>query len=392
MNTREHNLTKHWQSIDAAHHIHPFSDTAALNREGVRVSTRAEGVYLWDSEGHKIIDGMSGLWCVQIGYGNKEVADAGCEALHTLPYYNHFFKTTNPYTAELSAKLATLLPDGHDRVLFASSGSEANDTALKLIRYYWNLKKKPEKKIHLSRDTSAVAADASSDSALMIALDRGALEASYATGKYSDVLLTPDLRILISGPGQADLKIRVNDKGDTCLDNHGANAPYVTVASQFEDGVYRVQANQRVMFEHGSLQQVMDNEAEPCGCPAATPVSVANDGVTDKANPAKAGQAVGGPSSTPADTEFPLAVSEGLKPPPVPAASPAVPAGTVHTLVQAPIGYNSAETPNPSLPGAAGPEPAPAQTAQAVPATKPKPQGGFFHSVGHFFSRMFGRG
>ena len=154
MNTREHNLTKHWQAIDAAHHIHPFSDTAALNKEGARVITRADGVYLWDSEGKKIIDGMSGLWCVQIGYGNKDVAEAGYEALQTLPYYNHFFKTTNPYTAELAAKLATLLPDGHDRVLFASSGSEANDSALKLIRYYWNLKKKPQKKIHLSRELS----------------------------------------------------------------------------------------------------------------------------------------------------------------------------------------------------------------------------------------------
>lgn len=248
-------------------------------------------------------------------------------------------------------------------------------------------------KIHLSRDTSAVAEDPSSDSALMIALDHGSLEANYTTGKYSDVLLTPDLRILISGPGQADLKIRVNDKGDTCLDNHGMNAPYVTVTSQFEGGVYRVQANQRVMFEHGSLQQVVDNEPEPCGCPAAEPVSVASEGVTDKANPAKPGQPVGGPSSTPADTEFPLAVSEGLKPPPAPAASPVVPVGTAHAIVQAPIGYNSAETPNPSLPGAAGPEPAPAaQTAQAAPVTKPKRQGGFFHSVGHFFSRVFGRG
>jgi putrescine aminotransferase len=152
MNTREHNLTKHWQAIDAAHHIHPFSDTAALNKEGVRVITRADGVYLWDSEGHKIIDGMSGLWCVQVGYGNKELAEAGYEALKTLPYYNHFFKTTNPYTAELADKLAKLLPEGHEHVLFASSGSEANDSALKLIRYYWNLKKKPHKKIHLSRE------------------------------------------------------------------------------------------------------------------------------------------------------------------------------------------------------------------------------------------------
>jgi putrescine aminotransferase len=150
--TSTHNQTKHWQALDAAHHVHPFSDTAALNKEGVRVITRADGIYLWDSEGNKIIDAMAGLWCVQVGYGNKALADAGCEALNTLPYYNHFFKTTNPYTVELAAKLATLLPGGHDHVLFANSGSEANDTALKLIRYYWNLKKKPAKKIHLSRD------------------------------------------------------------------------------------------------------------------------------------------------------------------------------------------------------------------------------------------------
>jgi len=147
-----HNQTKHWQALDAAHHVHPFSDTAALNKEGVRVIVKADGIYLWDSEGHKIIDAMAGLWCVQVGYGNKALADAGCEALNRLPYYNHFFKTTNPYTVELAAKLATLLPDGHEHVLFANSGSEANDSALKLIRYHWNLKKKPDKKIHLSRD------------------------------------------------------------------------------------------------------------------------------------------------------------------------------------------------------------------------------------------------
>ena len=152
MSTREHNLTKHWQAIDAAHHSHPVTDAAALNKEGVRVITRADGVYLWDSNGEKILDGMSGLWCVQVGYGNRELADAGYEALKTLPYYNHFFKTTNPYTAELADKMAKLLPEGHERVLFASSGSEANDSALKLIRYYWNLKKKPHKKIHLSRE------------------------------------------------------------------------------------------------------------------------------------------------------------------------------------------------------------------------------------------------
>ncbi len=152
MTARGSNQTKHWQALDAAHHVHPFSDTAALNKEGVRVITRGKGVYLWDSEGKKIIDGMAGLWCVQVGYGNEELAEAGYEALKTLPYYNHFFKTSNPWTIELAAKLATLLPDGHDQVLFANSGSEANDSALKLIRYFWNCMGKPDKKIHLSRD------------------------------------------------------------------------------------------------------------------------------------------------------------------------------------------------------------------------------------------------
>lgn len=146
--------TKSWRAMDAAHHIHPFTETRALAAEGVRVITRAKGIHIWDSDGKKLIDGMSGLWCVQLGYGNKELAQAGAEALRRLPYYNHFFKTTNPYTAELAAELAKLTPSGHERVLFCNSGSEANDTALKLIRYYWNLKGKREKKIHLSRALS----------------------------------------------------------------------------------------------------------------------------------------------------------------------------------------------------------------------------------------------
>ncbi|MGH6878669.1 MAG: aminotransferase [Rhizomicrobium sp.] len=147
-----HNLTKHWQALDAAHHVHPFSDAAALIREGTRVIVKADGVWLWDSDGNRIIDGMAGLWCVQVGYGNRELAEAGYEALKTLPYYNHFFKTTNPWTVELAAKLARILPEGHEHILFANSGSEANDSALKLIRYYWNRQGRPEKKIHISRD------------------------------------------------------------------------------------------------------------------------------------------------------------------------------------------------------------------------------------------------
>ena len=149
-----HNQTKHWQALDAAHHIHPFTETAALNKKGVRVITRAKGVHIWDSEGNRLIDGMSGLWCVNVGYGREEIAEAGYQALKELPFYNAFFQTTHPYVTELAAKLATLTPKGMTRFLFANSGSEANDTALKLIRYFWNLHGKTEKKIHLSREYS----------------------------------------------------------------------------------------------------------------------------------------------------------------------------------------------------------------------------------------------
>ncbi len=232
--------------------------------------------------------------------------------------------------------------------------------------------------VHLSSDRTITDVQSS---ALMMSLDRGALEASYATGKYSDVLMTPDLRILISGPGEADLKIRVSPKGDTCLDNHGTNAPYVTVTSLLEGGLYRVQPNQRVLFEHGDLKEVVDNEAELCGCPPAVPIAVASAGV-------------GGPSSTPADTAFPLAQSEGLAPSPPAATTPAVPAGQAHAQVTVPLVFNgngdgngNSDAPPLSAP-AATPAPVPAPTAAAQPpAAKPT---GFFHKIGHFFSRLFG--
>ncbi len=211
--------------------------------------------------------------------------------------------------------------------------------------------------VHLSKDRSV--ADPAS-SALMMGLDRGALEANYTVGTYSDVLMTPDLRILISGPGQADLRIRVNTQGDTCVDNHGANAPYVTVSSQLEGGAYRVMPNQRVSFQHGSLQEVVDHEPEPCGCPVIPPTSLA-------------------------DNTFPIAESEGLAPPPKPSPAPIVPAGETHAQVSVPLTYNG-ENPQPAPPV----EPSPPPAASAPPATPPPPKHGFFQSVGHFFAHIFG--
>jgi hypothetical protein len=228
--------------------------------------------------------------------------------------------------------------------------------------------------IHLSKDRSV---DDPGNSALMMALDRGAIEAYYVVGKYSDVLLTPDLRILISGPGMAELSIRVNPKGDTCVDNHGTAAPYVTVSSQLEGGAYRVMPGQRVTFEHGSLQEVVDHEPEACGCPIVPPVSAAS--------------ATGGPSSTPADTAFPIAQSEGLAAPPAPPSVPAVPPGQTHAEVTVPLVYNG-ENPAPPAPVTPAPQPTPTSAPVTAPAPTPaaRPPSGFFHRIGHLFSRIFG--
>ncbi len=144
------NRTRAWQEADK-HHLHPFTTHPELRSAGTRVITHAEGVYIFDSEGHKMLDGFAGLWCVQLGYGNEQLVAAGTEALRTLPYYNSFFQCTNPYVAELSELIATLTPSGLKEILYANSGSEANDTAIKMIRYYWNLKGRPEKKAIITR-------------------------------------------------------------------------------------------------------------------------------------------------------------------------------------------------------------------------------------------------
>ncbi|MEZ5918123.1 MAG: aminotransferase class III-fold pyridoxal phosphate-dependent enzyme [Parvularculaceae bacterium] len=148
------NYTTHIQQLDNAHHLHPFSKHYELREQKPRVITKGEGVYLWDSEGNKILDGMAGLWCVQIGYGNEELAQIAYDTTKTLSYYNLFFQTTTPYAAELATLISEKTPPGLDQILFSSSGSEANDSAVKLIWYYWNLMGKPEKKAIISRDRS----------------------------------------------------------------------------------------------------------------------------------------------------------------------------------------------------------------------------------------------
>jgi hypothetical protein len=207
--------------------------------------------------------------------------------------------------------------------------------------------------VKLAADSSVPAGETPG---LLMAMDHGALEASFATGRNADILLTPDFRILLGAHGAAEVKIRLGQHGDTCIDNPGVNAPYVLVTSVFDGGDYRVQPGQRVMFEHGSLHEVVDNEKEPCGCPP----------------PAKGGN------------EFPLAQSEGLEPLPKPAPSAT---GSASSQVVEPLVYKAAD--HVAQPAAAVQDDgAAARPAMTKPAAGKKT--GVFSKIGRFFKRIFG--
>jgi len=143
--------TKRWQDVDRRHHLHPFTDYKTLEKEGSRIVTRAQGIYVWDSDGRRLLDAFAGLWNVAIGYGRRELAEAAYRQMQQLPYYNTFFKCANPPSVELSAVLVSLAPKGLDHAFFASSGSEANDSVVRMVRHFWNLQGKPQKKTFISR-------------------------------------------------------------------------------------------------------------------------------------------------------------------------------------------------------------------------------------------------
>ena len=144
--------TNEWQALDSAHHMAPFTDYGDLRQKGARIITHAEGHYIYDSDGNRILDGMAGLWCVNVGYGRPELVEAAATQMAKLPYYNNFFRTSNQPVAELSAKLAEITPDGLSNVFYANSGSEANDTIIRMVRHYWALEGKPEKRVIISRE------------------------------------------------------------------------------------------------------------------------------------------------------------------------------------------------------------------------------------------------
>ncbi|MEH6445497.1 MAG: aspartate aminotransferase family protein [Oceanospirillaceae bacterium] len=143
--------TEQLQQTNTDHHIQPFTDNKELAEKGARIITKADGCYIWDSQGNKILDGMAGLWCVNVGYGRDEIADAAAQQMRDLPYYNMFFQTSHPPAIALSKKLAQLAPAHINHTFFTCTGSDANDTILRMVRHYWASLGQPSRKVVISR-------------------------------------------------------------------------------------------------------------------------------------------------------------------------------------------------------------------------------------------------
>ena len=257
--------------------------------------------------------------------------------------------------------------------------------------------------LHLTAGKPAAAA---AEQPLLLALDRGAVEIN-TRATPTDAVMTPDLRLAALTPGPLDLRLRVTSNGDTCVESRGSNAPTLIINETFGEGTYQLRPGQHVLFEHGSLKQVVDQETSPCGCPEPTPVSVADTGTTSS-TPAAPGTPVA-PKQAEQQHPFPAAVSEGLAPG---AEVPSAPAGEPHAQVAATLSYdaNGTHTPDSLDPGtpaaapptvagtvappspnpaAATPKPQPTAIAQAPPPPPPPPPGDLVHLIGRFFKRIF---
>ena len=149
--TRANRSKQHWQALDRAHHLHPFTDFHELGAQGTRVITRAEHIYIYDIEGREYLDAMSGLWCCNLGYSRREIIEAVTRQLQELPFYNNFFQCAHPPSIELAQVLAEVAPAHMKHVFFTNSGSEGNDTVVRMVRRYWDLEEQPQKRWIISR-------------------------------------------------------------------------------------------------------------------------------------------------------------------------------------------------------------------------------------------------
>ncbi|SIQ22709.1 aspartate aminotransferase family protein [Pseudacidovorax sp. RU35E] len=139
-------------AADVAAHLHSYTNLATHGQVEPLLITRGDGIHVEDEAGRRYIEGMSGLWCASLGFSHPRLVQAGIDALKTLPYYHTFNHRSNPAAAQLAERLLALAPVPMARVFFANSGSEANDSAVKMIWYYFNAIGKPAKKKIIARD------------------------------------------------------------------------------------------------------------------------------------------------------------------------------------------------------------------------------------------------
>lgn len=147
----ENRSASEWQELDRQHYLHPFTDHKELGEKKSRIIARANGVYIYDVDGNKILDGMSGLWCVNAGYGRDELVEAAAAQLRELPYYNSFFQCAHPPSIELSHVLGEVTQPHFSRVFYTGSGSESIDTMIRMVWRYWDLQGQPERKLIVAR-------------------------------------------------------------------------------------------------------------------------------------------------------------------------------------------------------------------------------------------------
>ena len=214
------NQTAAWKQADVDHFMHPFCNYSEAKAEGgARIITDAKGTWLTDSEGNRILDGMAGLWNVNLGYGRNELAEAGYEQIQRLAYYNAFFKTATPPAVELAAKLADLAPAHLNKVFFGSSGSETNDTVIRMVRTYWQLKGQSERQVIIGRNYgyhgSTVAAAAMGGMAGMHAQGGDLPDFSHIMCPYSFELKDKDESLEAFGLRAANaLELRIKEIGE----------------------------------------------------------------------------------------------------------------------------------------------------------------------------------
>jgi hypothetical protein len=235
------------------------------------------------------------------------------------------------------------------------------------------------------------------ENSLLFGLDRGAIEI-HSSSSPQDVILTPDIRFTLEHPGHYDLRLRVTPNGDTCVENTGTSAPVLTLADPFSGATYRLIPGQHVLFEHGNLHEVVDNERSPCGCPPAPPPPIQQIAATPKSDPSQPTP----PAVAAAEHPFPAAASQGLAPTPSPSPTPVPPTpGEKHTQVSTVFTYDAAHPNTPPPSTVEPPKPAsttgstsgsPTGTGNSTSATPPPTPPGahdIFHSIGHFFHKIF---